>query len=269
MWAVIELSVRKMREGSFYLLLAVGALICVLADAADPLSNQIDKASLFGYALSGASVSVPPITAGSGIGMLLAVLLAVFFGCSEIPGEIGSGLVQVVLSKPVGRVRYLLGKYFATLLLTWEIYFLFEAVLVGCHFAFGTGNSAYTWAQIARQWLPPLALPMLVAVALTFSLLAGAMGGMVTTTVYLLFSAVVSFMPVTLALFPKGMIPGLNEAMTVCHYLFPNLLYYMQDSVNGWLMIGAAAVYSVSVTTLFLAVAAFRIRRMDLNVVGA
>ena len=62
MWAVTELSLRRMREGTFYLLILIGIVVCVLADSADPISGQVAKESLFAYALSGESVNVPPIT---------------------------------------------------------------------------------------------------------------------------------------------------------------------------------------------------------------
>lgn len=42
-----------------------------------------------------------------------------------------------------------------------------------------------------------------------------------------------SFMPLTLALFPEGMIPGLGVAMTVLHYFFPNLISYFRRVCMG------------------------------------
>lgn len=47
MWAVTELSLRRMREGTFYLLILIGIVVCVLADSADPISGQVAKESLF------------------------------------------------------------------------------------------------------------------------------------------------------------------------------------------------------------------------------
>ena len=118
MWAVAELSLLKMREGAFYLLILVGIAVCVLADTADPVSGQVTRESLFAYALSGESVNVPPLTIGTCVGMLICILLGVFYGSSEVPGDMNSGLILVVLSKPVSRMRYLLGKYLSTLLMT-------------------------------------------------------------------------------------------------------------------------------------------------------
>ena len=130
MWAVTELSLRRMREGTFYLLILIGIVVCVLADSADPISGQVAKESLFAYALSGESVNVPPITAGSCVAMLICILLGVFFGSSEIPGDMNSGLVMVLLSKPISRARYLFGKYLATLIISVGIFVVIEIALI-------------------------------------------------------------------------------------------------------------------------------------------
>lgn len=267
-FAVAELTLRKMRENTFYLLVLISIVVSILADAADPLSGQVAKESLFGYALSGESVDVPPVTAGSAIGLLICVLLGVFFGSSEIPGDINSGLVLVVLSKPVTRARYLLGKYFATLIMATAIFIVIEVALVASHYVLGTGSREYSLAVIGRQFIPPLMLWPLIAITIAFSTIAGSMGSMVFTTVYLMFSAAMSFIPLTLALFPPDMIPGLGLAMTILHYFFPNLLFYLQDSVNGAFLIVTLQVYTVSVTVLFLWLALYKFRRMDLSPLG-
>ena len=72
MWAVTELSLRRMREGTFYLLILIGIVVCVLADSADPISGQVAKESLFAYALSGESVNVPPVSMPSPMVMVVA-----------------------------------------------------------------------------------------------------------------------------------------------------------------------------------------------------
>ncbi len=269
MWAVAELSLRKMREGSLYILIAIGMVICVLADFASPVAEQLGDGSLFSYALGSQSLQTPPITAGTSCAMLFCVLLGVFWGTSEIPGDIASGLAMVVLSKPIGRFRYVFGKYLAMLLATLLAFALFESLLLISHFVFGTGSSAYTLAAILRQLLPPLMLIPLVAIAMTFSLVAGAMGAMIFTIVYLLFSLVMSFLPVTLSLFPAGTFPGVNMAAAVSRFFFPNLLYYFQDSVSGWFLVLTLLVYTVALTVLFLLLMAWRVRSMDLNSGGA
>ncbi len=265
MWAIVHLSLLKVREHAFYILLLIGIGICVMADGADPVSGQVAKNTLFDYALSGEAVNVPPITIGSCIAMLISILLGVFYGSSEIPAEVNSGLISVLLSKPVGRFRYFLGKYIGTALMTVGIYVLIEIVLVAAHFAFGTGTTDYSMRQIARQFIPPLLLIPLIAQTIAVSTFAGAMGGMVVTTVYVIFSLVMSFMPITLVLFPDGMVPGLDTIMTLLHYLFPNYLFYFQESVNGWLLLSSLGVYSLSMTVIFLLLGLLRIREMDLS----
>lgn len=265
MWAVAELSLRKMRESSLGILILIGAFLCVLADSAAPIADQLDKNSLFNYALGSQSMAIPPISAGTASAMLFSVLLCVFWGASEIPGDMSTGLIQVVLAKPVGRLKYLLGKYLAMLTASFAVFTLFEIILLLSQLIFKTGSVHYTLAAAGRQFLVPLMLAPLTAIAMLFSLFAGGMGGMIFTVIYLLFSAVISFLPVTLALFPKGTLPGLGEVVGAVHYFFPNLLYYIQDSIGNTFMVCVIFLYTVSVTLLFLLFMLLRIQKMDLN----
>ncbi len=269
MLAVAELTLRKMREGPLFILLAIGVVVCVMADGATPVAEQVAAGSLMSFALGSQSLEVPPVTSGTACAMLLSLLLCVFWGTSEIPRDISSGLAMVQLSKPLGRVRYVLGKYLGLVTASLATFSLFECSLCVSHLLFGTGTSEYTWAAMVRQWMPPLMLVPLVAIALFASLLAGGMGGMIMTILYLGFSAVVSFVPVTLSLFPEGTFPGLNTLAVVTRFLFPNLLYFVQENVSGPWMISILLVYTAALTTIFLVFTLWRIHTMDINVGAA
>ena len=91
--------------------------------------------------------------------MLICILLGVFFGSSEIPGDMNSGLVMVLLSKPISRARYLFGKYLATLIISVGIFVVIEIALIISHFVLGTGGASdYSFRQILRQMIPPSVL---------------------------------------------------------------------------------------------------------------
>ena len=265
MLAVAELTLRKMREGTLLLLILIGAVFCVLADSTTPPSEQVGVGTLLSYALGSQSKAVPPISAGTACAMLFSVLLGVFWGSSEIPGDISSGLAMVVLSKPVGRVRYALGKYLGMLLAALGVFAVFELALVIGHFAFGSGATSYGPMAIVRQLMPPLMLCPLVAIAMTASLVAGGMGGMVITILYMLFSVAMSFIPVTLSLFPEGTLPGLNTLAASTRFFVPNLIYFFQENIAGPLMVSVLLIYTVCLTTIFLILLIWRICSMDMN----
>ncbi len=267
MWAITELSLRRMRETAFYMLVLVGIIVCVLADIADPITGQISQGSLFSYALSG-GVEVPPVTIGTCVAMLFCILIAVFYSASEIPQDIANGLIMVVLSKPCGRISYLTGKYLSTIIMTFVVFFLIEIALVISNRVLGMGSTQYTAVLIFRQFIPVLMLIPLITITIAFSTVAGSMGAMVLTTVYAIFSLAMGFVPLTITLFPKGMLPGLDILMNLVHYLFPNFLFYFQDNVNGALLISVLILYTFSVAFIFMFFTMIRLKRMDLSVIN-
>lgn len=265
MWAITELSLRRMRETAFYMLVLVGIIVCVLSDIADPITGQISQGSLFSYALSGESVEVPPVTIGTCVAMIFCILIAVFYSASEIPQDIANGLIMVVLSKPCGRVSYLAGKYISTIIMSLVVFILIEIALIISNRVLGLGSTQYTFTLILRQFIPSLMLIPLITITIAFSTVAGSMGAMVFTTVYAIFSLAMGFVPLTIALFPQGMLPGLDILMALIHYLFPNFLFYFQDSVNGPFLISILVTYTFSVAFIFMFFTMIRLKRMDLS----
>lgn len=266
MWAITELSLRRMREYSFYILVLVGMAVSMLSDAADPITGQVSQGSLFAYALSGEAVDIPSITVGTGVAMLFCILISVFYSASEIPSDIANGLIMIILSKPAGRLQYLLGKYIATMLMSFTIFILIEITLIIANRLFGLGATQYTFRVICRQFVPALMLIPLITMTIAFSTVGGSMGAMLFTTIYSLFSFAVGFIPLTVALFPEGMFPGMGVIMGFVHYMFPNFLYYFQDSVNSPLLLTALFFYTIAISYIFMFFTMFRLKRMDLSI---
>jgi ABC-2 type transport system permease protein len=267
MWAITELSLRKMREAAFYILVLISVVICVMADNADPITGQISQGSLFSFALSGKDIVVPPITIGTCVAMLFCILIAVFYSASEIPSDINNGLIMIVLSKPLGRVQYLAGKYISTMIMSFGVFILIEIALIICNRVLGLGSTPYTFALICRQFLPALMLIPLITITIAFSTVGGSMGAMVITVMYSLFSLVMAVMPLTVSLFPDGMLPGVDMLIGGLRYLFPNYLFYFQDSINNPLLIISLIVYTISVAFIFMFFTMIRLRRMDLSAI--
>lgn len=256
-----------MREAAFYILVLISMVICVLADNADPITGQISQGSLFSFALSGKDVVVPPITIGTCVAMLFCILIAVFYSASEIPSDINNGLIMIVLSKPLGRVQYLAGKYISTMIMSLAVFVLIEVALIVSNRVFGFGSTLYSFQLIWRQFIPALMLIPLITITIAFSTVGGSMGAMVITTVYSLFSLVMGVMPLTVSLFPSGMLPGIDTLLKSLRYLFPNYMFYFQDSINNPLLIISLVVYTVSVAFIFMFFTMLRLQRMDLSAI--
>lgn len=265
MWAIAQFSLLKMRESAFYILMIAAALICVFANNADPLGEQVAGGSLFSYAFKSESANIP-FSMGSCIALVISLLISSFYGASEIPSDINTGVIQVILSKPVGRSRYLAGKYLAIAAMAFSIFLFLELVLFLSYKLFGFGNVPYnSLKMLARQLIPALILLPVIAINFAFSLLAGALGAMIFTTIYLLFSVAAAFIPLAVAVFPDGMIPFMEEFFFLLHYLLLNPLFYFHDSTIGGLPLAALFCYTFSLSSLFLLFSAYILYTADLN----
>ncbi len=265
MWAIAQFSLLKMRESAFYLLMIVAALICLFTNTADPVTEQVARGSLFSYAFSGSS-GAPSIAMGSCVALIISILISSFYGSSEIPSDINSGVILVILSKPVGRLRYLAGKFAAIVIMAFSIFLFLQLVLFTSSKFFGFGVVPYNSFQMAlRQFIPALILLPLIAANITFSILAGALGAMIFTALYLLFCVVMAFLPLTIALFPDGMIPLADSLLFAVHYSFLNPLFYFHDMAVGTVPLIALIFYSCAVTTLFLLLSIYMLFTTDMN----
>ena len=265
MWAIAQFSLLKMRESAFYMLMILAAVICVCTNTADPVSEQIARGSLFSYAFNSSS-SATAFSMGSCIALIISILISSFYGATEIPSDINTGVIQVILSKPVGRFRYLAGKYLAIVIMAFSIFLFLELVLFLSYKLFGFGNVPYNslkalWSQL----IPSLFLLPLIAANFAFSILAGALGAMIFTTLYLLFSIAAAFIPLTIAIFPDGMVPFMEEIFFLFHYLFLNPLFYFHESASGGFVFAALVGYTVSVSALFLLFTIYVLYTADLN----
>lgn len=265
MWAIAQFSLLKMRESAFYLLMIVAALICLFTNTADPVTEQVARGSLFSYAFSGSS-GAPSIAMGSCVALIISILISSFYGSSEIPSDINTGVILVILSKPVGRLRYLAGKFVAIVIMAFSIFIFLQIVLFASSKFFGFGVIPYNSVQVAlRQFIPALILLPLIAANITFSILAGALGAMIFTALYLLFCVVMAFLPLTMALFPDGMIPFADTLLFGVHYLFLNPLFYFHDMAVGTVPLIALVFYSIAVTSLFLLLSIYMLFTTDMN----
>ena len=258
MWAIAQFSLLKMRESAFYMLMIVAAVICLFTNSADPVTEQVARGSLFSYAFSGSS-GAPSIAMGSCVALIISILISSFYGSSEIPSDISSGVILIILSKPVGRLRYLAGKYTAIVIMAYAIFIFLQLVLFASSKFFGFGVIPYNSMEMAfRQLVPALILLPLIAANIAFSIVTGALGAMIFTALYLIFCVVMS-------LFPDGMIPFADTLLFAVHYMFLNPLFYFHDMAVGTEPLIALVCYSVSVTALFLLLSVYMLFTTDLN----
>ncbi len=134
----------------------------------------------FGLILVGATVVLSPLTVGAqakivaDVGLaamaLFGLLVVLLVGANMVRKEMDRGTITTVLTKPVGRGEYLLGKYLGlagTLVCMVALMGAIYAVAVALT------PAALRWAHLGAVYLTLLELLVLVAAAVLFSTVSG------------------------------------------------------------------------------------------------
>jgi ABC-type transport system involved in multi-copper enzyme maturation permease subunit len=134
----------------------------------------------FGLALVGATTVLSPLTVGAqgkivadvGLGAmaLLGLLVVLLVGANMVRKEMDRRTITTILTKPVGRGEYLLGKYLGLALTLGCMLALMGAIYLA---AMAVTPATVGWAHLGAVYLTLLELLVLTAAAILFSTLAG------------------------------------------------------------------------------------------------
>ena len=255
--AIAELTFRKIKELPFMILMLFAVVIGYCVSEMGSISFREDDLLLSGLIAAGNGHT--PL-AGFLLILIVTMLLAVFSGATEIPRDIESRMVMLMLSKPVERLEYLLGKYIGITAICVLFFFIASVSLTFSHSIIS--EEAINPVFIVRQYLLLLAIFPLVAIAITVSLFFNDISAIIVTVIYLLFSIAISAATLFVEMLPKSL--HVTSGIYFLYYFVPNFFYFFHSSqIIGFIPL-AMFVYSASITTVFLMIANFRINSRDL-----
>ena len=133
MFAITLLSIKRMKEPAFFIFLSITLVISYFMADLDPLTQQVSGDSIFAQVLD-AGRSSQPLLSASFVMFIVCAVLGGFLGASEIPRDISSDLILIILSKPIKKIDYMLGKYFGMLIVCACLFVISEAVIYVTHY---------------------------------------------------------------------------------------------------------------------------------------
>jgi ABC-type transport system involved in multi-copper enzyme maturation permease subunit len=253
---VSELTFRKIKEPAYSMLLLISIGLGFFVSEMEPLSFQNDDL------LSGlvASNHGTVVLSGFVFMIILTLLLAVFSGATDLPRDIESRMIMVILSKPVSRMEYLFGKYLGIVGICMLFYLLSFLSATITHIAY-TG-ACYPFTVMVRQLMLALIIFPFVAMTITVSTFLSDISAMIVTVIYLLFSLSLSTVAILIELLPKGI--GVSSLVFVLYYFFPNFFYFMHSFNLIGLVSFSLVVYAAATTFIFLLIATHRLNTRDM-----
>lgn len=230
---------------------------------------------VFGLLLIGSSYVLSPLAVGArhkmiaDVGLasvsLLGVVVLILVGTSLIHREIDRRIIFIVLSKPVSRAQYLLGKYFGIVLTLGAVVLamgmLYFSVLVFDGIGFGSVYAAAIWMSFVE-------LMVLASVAVFFS----SFTNHTLTALFTLSVFVMGHLSADLRSFAERVGgPAMKAATEFMFYALPNLEAFniRAEAVHsieiGASRIAISSLYGFAYVAFALALATILFNRKDLK----
>ncbi len=256
-FAIFELTVKKVKEPAFSLLFVIAALIGYSVSEMGQLAFGQDNDVLFGL------ISLEqgaPLLVGFIVILFMTLIVAAFGGATDIPKDIDSRMIMLILGKPVKRVEYLLGKYLGVLVIC-LVFFLIAAVAAFIAHLIKTGE-LFALSLMLRQFFLMLVIFPFIAMTMMISAYLSDISAMIVTVVYVIFSVCISAISIFIDMLPKSL-----EVVSIIHtvsYLVPNYFYFFSSFKYCGVVVIALIVYALSMTVIFLSIAAYRLNHRDM-----
>ncbi len=261
MWTIADITIRKLRETAFLLMLGLAVLTGYLVSGMESIASQLSSDVLLSHLIT-ADTEFQPLLSGTFFAFAISLLLACISGAAEIPREIASGQIQLYLSKSLSKDRYMLGKYIGVLGICMIFFIVIQTSSVLFHFL--SENELRSWALILRQFQICLAFIPFVALIIAVSCFAGDVAAIILTVIYIAFSMMFNMIPILLALLPQGFAGQVEGYIFTLYYMFPNFLFYFLNYRMLGFISATMICYSLSIAAIFLMIASYRLHHMDL-----
>jgi ABC-type transport system involved in multi-copper enzyme maturation permease subunit len=256
-FAIFELTIKKVKEPAFSLLFVVAAVVGYFVSEMGQLEFGQDNDVLFGL------ISLEqgaPLQIGFIVIFFMTLIVAVFGGATDIPKDIDTRMIMLILGKPVKRVEYLLGKYLGVAAIC-LMFFLVAAVGATAAHLVKTGE-LFAFSIIVRQFMLMLGIFPFIAMTMMISAYLSDVSAIIVTVIYLIFSVCISAVSIFIDMLPRSL-----EIVSVIHtisYLFPNYFYFFSSFKYCGVVIVSLVLYAFSITAIFLSIAAYRLNHRDM-----
>jgi len=196
---------------------------------------------------------------------IFGALIAIFLGIGLVSKEIENGAIANILSKPVRRSEFILGKYFG-LCLTLLVNSAVMAAAITLALFYARGGAAQMLNIWPSVWLIFLELAIITAVALLFSCFSSpALSALFALLIFL-----IGRWSPDLKLFAETSGSALTRTVSrALYHLLPNLanFNYINETAHGetapWRMVAGNTVYSVFYVAAALAAAVLIFNRRN------
>ncbi len=253
---IAEITCRRLKEPALVILLLFGIIFGYTISEMETFSFQED------LLMSQVKLTnlEKPILGSFLMIAFLTILIGIFTGASEIPKDIETRMVLILLGKPITRNEYLVGKFIGVLTIC-IIFFGLSGLSVIVGHLIKTGH-LHDFRLILRQFsLISIVLPFL-AMSVFISCFLAEISAMIVTVIYVFCCFAFCIIPILIAILPKSI--SFKSPILAIYYFFPNFyLFLIPFKFTGIVQI-FILLYAIAVSGIFLSLSSLRINNRDL-----
>lgn len=249
MLTIARFTFLKIFEPAFFFLIAFGAVISYITSGTQTLDL-----SFFSEFASGEKSN---LDMGALILIMLSSIIAVFVGSTEIPRDLNTRMITILLSKPISRKKYVLGRFLGTWALTGALYTFWVTLLGG--FQYFNLPDLFQFQNFALNYLYIVSLAPISAVAVTVSTFLDDVPAMIISFLFISISFTMGSVPIIIKVFPNEF----ANLILLFYYLLPNFAY-MFRSFEAFYQVLAFLCYCMTMSFIFIKIGTTHFDERDL-----
>jgi ABC-type transport system involved in multi-copper enzyme maturation permease subunit len=250
MFTIAKFTIFKIFEPAFLFLLIFGGVLSYITSS----SQSLDLS--FFSDLSKASTR-ENLDMGSLILILLSSIISIFVGSTEIPRDLNTRMITILLSKPISRKSYVMGRFFGTWMLS-AILFATWLTLLGSMQFFNMPDM-FSLKSFMLNYLYIFSLAPISAVAVAFSTYLDDVPAMIVSFLFICISFTMGSVPIIIKVFPNEF----ANVILLFYYMLPNFSYLFR-SFEAFYQVVAFIVYGFTMSLIFLKVGISHFNDRDL-----
>ena len=217
MVSIARFTILKIFEPAFIFLLVFGFILSYMTSG-----NQSLDLSFFTDITNTSTKGNLDI--GSFILLMLSLIIAVFVGSTEIPRDLNTRMITILLCKPLSRAYYVMGRFLGTWTLASMLY-------AGWLFALGVFQyfnmpDLFDTKTFLLNFLYVFALAPVSAVAVTVSTYLDDVPAMIISFIIISISFTMGSIPIIITVIPDA---DLRRLVLLFYYLLPNFTYLFRS----------------------------------------
>ncbi|MCM8542305.1 MAG: hypothetical protein NE328_18695 [Lentisphaeraceae bacterium] len=217
MFSIARFTILKIFEPAFIFLLVFGFVLSYMTSG-----NQSLDLSFFTDITN--TNTEGNLDIGSFILVMLSLIIAVFVGSTEIPRDLNTRMITILLCKPISRTKYVIGRFAGTWILSSMLYGSWLLAL-GI-FQYLNMPDLFNAKSFMLNFLYIFALAPVSAVSVTVSTYLDDVPAMIISFILISISFTMGSIPIIITVIPDA---DLRRLVLLFYYLLPNFTYLFRS----------------------------------------